>query len=99
MGAPYDPQTAANLLASLVGRFQSTQAPSNQAIAGALLLSPSYSGATAASQTTGSTAGRNQGTPSWLFSISDLEGYQTGGAGLTLQSFAVTAYQASQKAR
>lgn len=98
VGTPYDPQTAANLLAGLVGRFQSTQATANGTPFTTLSLGPSYLGATAASQSAGSLAtGRNQGIPSWLFSNSDLEGYQTGDAGLALQRFAVAAYQASLK--
>ena len=98
MGTPNDPQTAADLLAGLVGRFQSTQTTANGTPFTTLSLGPSYLGATAASQSAGSLAtGRNQGIPSWLFSNSDLEGYQTGGAGLALQRFAVAAYQASLK--
>lgn len=98
VGAPYDPQTAVNLLASLVGRFQSTQAAASGTSVTTFPSGANYLGALAASQTAGLPAtGRSQGAPSWLFSNSDLEGYQTGGAGLAIQRFAVAAYQASQK--
>ena len=109
VGTPYDPQVAESLLASLVGRFQSTQtvasalkaftAANGAASAATLLLSPRYAGAIAANLTAGSaTAGNAQGTVPWLLDPSELGSYQTGGAGLTLQKFAVAAYQASQKA-
>lgn len=109
VGMPYDPQTAETLLASLPGRFQSTQtvasalnaatAANSAAPPATLQFAPRYLGAVAASQTAGSaTTGSNQAAPPWLLSSSDLEGYQTGGAGLTLQRFAVAADQASQKA-
>ena len=109
VGTPYDPAMAENLLASLVGRFQSTQtvasalkAPTTAngaASAATLLLTPRYAGAIAASLTTGpATAGSAGGTAPWLLNPSELGSYQTGGAGLALQMFAVAAYQASQKA-
>ena len=109
VGMPNDPQVAETLLASLVGRFQSTQtvasalnaptAANGAASAAALLLNPRYAGAIGASRTAGSaTAGSAQGTAPWLLNPSDPGSYQTGGAGLTLQKFAVAAYQASQKA-
>ena len=109
VGTPYDPQGAENLLASLVGRFQSTQtvasalktstAANGAASAATLLLNPRYAGAIAASLTAGSAAAGNaQGTAPWLLDPSELGSYQTGGAGLAFQKFAVAAYQASQKA-
>ena len=109
VGMPDDPQVAEKLLASLVGRFQSTQtvasalkastAANGAASAATLLLSPRYAGAIAASQTARSaTAGSTQGTAPWLLDPSELGSYQTAGAGMTLQKFAVAAYQASQKA-
>ena len=100
VGTPYDPQVAATLLANLVGRFQSTQTVANGAApATTLPLNPRYAGAIAASLTAGSaTAGSAQGTAPWLLDPSDPGSYQTGGAGLALQKFAVAAYQASQKA-
>ena len=100
VGTLYDSHTAESLLASLVGRFQSTQAAASSTAPATLLqLSPHYAGAIAASQTAGSTnTGSAQGAAPWLLSPSDLESYQTAGAGLDLQKFAVAAYQASQKA-
>ena len=100
VGTPCDPQVAEGLLASLVGRFQSTQTTANSAASGAaLLLNPRYAGAVGASRTAGSaTAGNAQGMAPWLLNPSDPGSYQTAGAGLTLQKFAVAAYQASQKA-
>ncbi len=108
VGMPYGPQTAGNLLASLLGHFQSTQTvasalnaattASSAAPVATLQFDPRHLGAIAANQIAGSAAaGSNQGAPPWLLSNSDLEGYQIGGAGLTLQRFAVAAYQASQK--
>ena len=102
VGTPYDPRAAETLLASLGGRFQSTQAVASgvkASTAAPLLLNPHYAGAIAASLTAGSaTAGGAGGTAPWLLDPSELGSYQTGGAGLALQKFAVAAYQASQKA-
>ncbi len=102
VGTPYDPQVAETLLASLVGRFQSTQTVASAlkaASAATLLLNPRYAGAIAASLSAGSAAaGSAGGTAPWLLDSSELGSYQTGGAGLALQKFAVAAYQASQKA-
>lgn len=102
VGTPYDLQVMETLLASLVGRFQSTQSVASAvkaSTAAPLLLNPRYAGAIAASLTAGSaTAGSAGGTAPWLLDPSELGSYQTGGAGLALQKFAVAAYQASQKA-
>ncbi len=108
MGTPYGSQIAESLLASLVGRFQSTQtaasalsastAANGAASATALLLNPRYAGAIAASLMAGAAAGNAQGTAPWLLDPLDVGSYQTGGAGFLLQKFAVAAYQASQKA-
>ncbi len=108
VGLPYDPQTASNLLAGLLGNFQSTEtvaatptASTTSALTAPLTpyqVVPHYYGEIGVSQSAGSaaTAG-GDGIAPWILSNSDVGGYQTGGSNLTLQRFAVAAYQASQK--
>lgn len=95
-GLPYSPQTAANLLLGLSGNFQSTERVSNTTASTTYHVRPQYPGDVGASQTGGlAKTGGAQGAAPWTLSNSDLGGYQTGGSNLTLQRFAVAAYQAS----
>jgi len=109
VGLSYDPQTAADRLAGLLGSFQSNErvasapiasnAPNSSAPVQTYRVNPHYLGAIGASQIAGlATTQSNQDAASWTLSNPDLDGYQTGGSSLTLQRFAVAAYQASQKA-
>ena len=103
VGTPYDPQVDANILATLLSAFQSSERVSGvQNTSGAAGAStsttryqivPQYAGATGASQATGSAAlGSVQNAAPWTLSNSDLDGYQTGGDNLILRRFAVVAY-------
>ena len=95
VGMSYDSQAAETLLASLVGRFQSTQTVASAlsaSTATTFALTPRYASAIAASLAAGSAAaGSALGTAPWLLDPSDLGSYQTGGAGFLLQKFAVAA--------
>jgi len=106
IGRLSDPQTAVELLAGLLGSFQSTEkasipfdAANSSASVKTFQVNPRYLSALGGSEVAGSAATASaQGAASWTLSNSDLGGYQTGGSSLALQRFAVAAYQASQKA-
>ena len=103
VGLPDGPQTALNLLAGLLGNFQSTERVPSSSAATASASStpyqvrPQYLGATGASLSAGAATQSDGGAAPWVLGNSDLGGFQTAGSNLTLQRFAVAAYQASQK--
>ncbi|MBN9563424.1 MAG: hypothetical protein J0H14_22265 [Alphaproteobacteria bacterium] len=103
VGGASGPQIAVTLLAGLLGAYQLTEpiplAGSSSTPSAATLLSQ-YPGAIGGSQTletTGQQQGSNPSVASWALDDVGLGGFQTGGANLALQRFAVAAYQASQR--